>query len=402
MISMIKSNTKFLIFGQGASGVCAVFGALFTARNCSPEFYGFAAVVIVVSCFFGDAIDFGSCSWATKELAAKRISLEKVLSKLNSRSKKSLSYLLAVPIIYSLSPSSNLALVGFGFLPLLWIRVSYIQQCLITLTRIRIAVALQLLEKISWIIFIFVFIQFDNDIFLIVTPLIISQSIHAILGSIILRRITKIFDPLLVESPWNKASVREFGRQSLISDLASLDNFLVAAFSTLSNSATYSLSIRARGPLLIGAQSLNSVLRPYFARRELREARNVIKSEKNVILLTVAGISILAVMAFFFSGAIVGNGYPQIGLSLTLGILSTLPHLPLMLMANFMQTTGMEVFVRRFTTLTTLAILTSLFVLGLLGSLTAITAILVLILVNTVAMLFMLKIFLNRWRQLSD
>ncbi len=398
---MLKSRTKLLIIGQSASATMTLMATFITAKYCKSDIYGFCVILLFLGNLVGDVIDFGKCSWSTRELAANRMSLVSILRKLHRQGLFALSSLILCPLLVVFSPTDGLSILLACLLPFFWLRVTYIQQLLITMSHIEISIALLLAEKSAWLITLPMFIYFGDEIALFFTPILIGQAIHSLVGLRILRRMSQEMKMPVTDEEWDKRSIHEFGKQSLITDLSGLDNLIIGTFSSLGNSASYSLSTRVRNPLLLGVSALNSVLRPHFSRKDLVNAKKIFISESYLISINVLCVIGLALFAFFSVDSLFKGDYPNINIGMTLGILSILPHIPLSLMANFLQSTGSESYVKRFSLYITAFSLICLILLGVSGELNVITGMITLLVANTGGMFILIFRFLRIWKSIE-
>jgi O-antigen/teichoic acid export membrane protein len=336
-----------LSLGQLISSALSLLSTIIMARYCGPQIFALCVVFILIFNFLQAALDFGCCSWASRELAASRLTSVDFLKIRNSKFFLSLVFFVTIPMIDSKLLGENFfSSILFPLYPILWQQTNYLQQYLITKGKFSYAVSLQILERACWLLVFPISLNGGPKSISFIAPIIIGLFLHVILGEVILRRdlrnvsedsVLPLPKPLLL---FHKS--KSFGMISTLSNIANLDSLLVAKFGSLETSAQYSLSVRFRNPLTLIFQAIATQLRPVAATMDKLRIRTVFLETRNLLILGSVAVFMFAVFALIFGNQVFGEEYLEINRVLFFGIISAIPQGLILVCTAFLAGTGNE------------------------------------------------------------
>jgi hypothetical protein len=208
---------------QILSGFVASISLIAGARFCGAVTIGQGALLTTCLGIFADVIDFGRCSWVSREVAAGRKHLRDAKLILDFRTKILACFATIIAVMIILFLSKYIYLLGILMYPVLYLQTNYIQQLLFAKDRVKLALLLQILEKTAWLV-IFPLQEFlSSKLLLLFLPIICGGVVHVGLGRFFLNRIERS-DSYFIGTTNAKVY---FGIQSLVTDLGMLDNVLV-------------------------------------------------------------------------------------------------------------------------------------------------------------------------------
>lgn len=338
----ILSDTRLLFLGQLLAGLLSLIATIVTARYCGPTVFAFCMLTVLVLSVGLDVIDFGACSWSSRELAAGRISVSNYLHIMRRKSSHNLIYVFVGPLVYFLFPQSGWAILILGIYPTLWVRTNYIQQFLIVKGQTALALRFQILERLTWLLVLpMQYLQFDKWATYIF-PIIIGLVLHNFLGKGVLigysrdlSMMPKSFGGLIRKS-------KHIGIHSVITDISNLDTLIVARFASINDSASYGLSQKFRAPLMLGFNSFQTQMRLIAARRDKDSIKSLFKQEKGFLILNYFGLILASFILFLFGTDIFGSKFPNINELLAIGVLATIPLSIIVVASSFLVATGFE------------------------------------------------------------
>ncbi len=338
----ILSDTRLLFLGQLLAGLLSLIATIVTARYCGPTVLAFCMLTVLVLSVGLDVIDFGACSWSSRELAAGRISVSKYLHIMHRKSSHNLIYVFVGPLVYFLFPQSGWAILIVGIYPALWVRTNYIQQFLIVKEQIFLAVRLQIIERAVWLLIIPFQMLNINRWAAYIVPILTGLILHNFLGTraISMFRVGQSNITELDGSLFQKS--KYIGFMSVITDVSSLDTLIVARLSSLQSAASYGLAQRFRAPLLLGFTSFAKKLFPIAAAKNRSTIRALYKQEKNFLLLNYIFLFSTSIFFYIFGESIFGYEFQSINLILALGVLVAIPSSFVEIASSFLVATGSE------------------------------------------------------------
>lgn len=338
----ILSDTRLLFLGQLLAGLLSLIATIVTARYCGPTVLAFCMLTVLVLSVGLDVIDFGACSWSSRELAAGRISVSKYLHIMHRKSSHNLIYVFVGPLVYFLFPQSGWAILIVGIYPALWVRTNYIQQFLIVKEQIFLAVRLQIIERAVWLLIIPFQMLNINRWAAYIVPILTGLILHNFLGTraISMFRVGQSNITELDGSLFQKS--KYIGFMSVITDVSSLDTLIVARLSSLQSAASYGLAQRFRAPLLLGFTSFAKKLFPIAAAKNRSTIRALYKQEKKFLLLNYIFLFSTSIFFYIFGESIFGYEFQSINLILALGVLVAIPSSFVEIASSFLVATGSE------------------------------------------------------------
>ncbi len=344
-IRLLESKATILFLGQVISGILSLVGTVLMARFCGPMVFGVCIIVVLVTGVAQDFVDFGGASWASRELAANRLSTQVFLTFRRRRAIRSLLLLSTVPLISLTIPISLIPAILFSIHPILWMRTNYLQQHLLVLDGYTLAVKLQILERLLWNSSFFLhFLGFDEYLIFII-PQILGLLVHCLVGEILLRKLligrNNDFETFSNKLKGNKS----FGVMSIISDITNLDSLLIARATSTAESSQYSLSVRVRSPLTMTFQSIATHIRIESASKELWRVKRALKANRWLFFIGVGSIFCASILMFFFADLILGKDYVGINTILVIGSISAFPIGISAITTSFLSATGKDKFV---------------------------------------------------------
>jgi hypothetical protein len=121
LLKLKLSDTKVIFLGQIGAGTLSLIATIFIARYTGPTIFGVCASIILVFSVILDAIDFGACSWASRELSKKSISLFQYHQIMKFKTRLALLPILFLPLINILIDVNTLTSALFLLYQFLWI-----------------------------------------------------------------------------------------------------------------------------------------------------------------------------------------------------------------------------------------------------------------------------------------
>lgn len=340
------NKTIQLISGQIISGLLTLTATIASARYCGPEVVSAGVSLILIMSLVVDIADFGSCSWASRELAAHRIGLNRYLRILYT--KFSISFL-AFPLIVLLNLivfDLNHYLLFLGLYPCLWLGTNYIQQLLLVKSEIYFSQILQFIDRTSWLLVLPLSLLKINKFGSFVLPIIVGLILHITFGLVyISKRLRSDFDSEKSQNGENQKDIAHFGRIGLVTDIANLDTPIVTAITSLQEAGSYSLAQRFRNPSLIIFQSISIRIKPLAARGNRQEVIKFLRSERYLINFAIAGLIILSALSFSLADIIFGDNYEGVNLVLAFGFLIAIPSGISFIAISILSNAGFEKFV---------------------------------------------------------
>lgn len=339
-----NSSTRHLLIAQIFSGAVSLVVLFFSARVAGSSVVGTAAIAIVMSGVVIDIFDYGACSYYSTKLAAGETSKEAYWSILGQ--KQSLILLISMVIVApTILFSRDISLIYFIGYPLLWLRMNYVQQYFFAMGQFKQAVIAIYLDKLSYISVIPMYLFGEKGILIVIGPVMIGLVVHSIVGKFF----TRGNQSSLLKWKYTSSAIRisfqdskYFGRSSVITDVANLDTPLIAILLSVSDSGTYSLFQKFRGPLITGFQSFASSFKPIVAKGNKQDIKELLVSERWLLILNVCGILIFAVFFLKYSQFFLGSTFKDANLILCIGSLSALPTALSFLCSTYLTSSGLE------------------------------------------------------------
>jgi len=345
---MRSGGSKVVLFSQVFAGLISILALTITANYVGAKTFGFCSICILVLNIVIALIDFGACSWASREYAAQSITFGTYKNIMWSKTKLNLSLALFIPVFF-IEPSRE---YRFAFLlllyPALWNRSNYIQQFLLARNLIRESVLLVILDRICWLLIIPISVlKFDKTL-AYAFPIIVGLILQNILFNIILSR-EQLVDGENLE--FNQLELfrfsRHFGTISITSVISNFDGVLVATFSSIADSSSFLLAQRFKNPLTIVFSSVAMRLRPIAARKNVKSIKTALNYDAKLILVSVISTFGIAFFLLEFSEMFLGPDFKDSGVILFFGVIGSIPLGVLILVSSLLSSMGEEKFVAK-------------------------------------------------------
>lgn len=290
----MKTKTHLIFFGQVISGVLGLASATLTAKYVGALTFSICSSAILVSMALMSLMDFGSCSWVTRELAAKTVSFSEYFGIMQKKLRLSLSLVLLAPATIFFFQGSQRWITLLLLYPYLWSKYNYIQQYLISIQSVNESVKLVVIERIFWLLIVpFQIIGLDPYLAFI-APIILGLYFHQLLGMKYFRRHGSYLD---IKCRYSQLELfrksKYFGISSVLSVFSNLDGVVVTAIVGPSFSGTYLFAQRFRTPLTLVFNSLSMGIKPIAATKKTDKILQAIKSDAVFL-----GLSMLTNLTF--------------------------------------------------------------------------------------------------------
>jgi O-antigen/teichoic acid export membrane protein len=327
MIKMLKINdTKLIFLGQIVAGILSLIATIFLARYTGPTVFGICASIILVFSVILDLIDFGACSWASRELASKSISLFQYYQIMKFKTRLALLPVFVLPISIRLIEVSPLTIALFLLYPFLWLRTNYIQQYLLASFKIGWSIRLQILERSFWLMVIPMSIFSIDKLIVYILPITLGLITHYLMGNRILKKEITLVNNFKETKISNlNFKSKHFGINSVLSDMNNLDGAIIAKISTFVESGNYNLAQRFRVPLMYAYQAIATKLRIIAASKIRNDIAGVLKDNFHFFVTATLGIAFLSILNIFYAESIFGDSYKGLNQVMCIGVLTAIP-----------------------------------------------------------------------------
>ncbi len=351
---MIIDDTRRLFFGQIFTASISLLTTIWIARYTGASLFGYCVSFLLVLSVILDFLDFGSCSWAARELAKGEICSLRYRSIMQRKVKICLSLILLAPLFFFFSPSDGKFTFLFLIYPALWLKTNYIQQFLVVRSQVRRAVRLQINERLVWLLYLPLSYYSVDPVMSFILPIILGLLAHGFYGH---RAISQEIEIQVASggkrehcsTQYGFTETKNFGITSVVSDVANLDSVVIANVASLSESGIYSLSARFKVPLLMGAQAFAMKLRPVAAKLNREDIGVLVRENKNFMFSNIALILFGSFCAIFFAERIFGSSYNGLNTVFAISIITAIPNGIILVSSSFLSSIGQEQFIAKVT-----------------------------------------------------
>jgi len=355
---MRSGGSKLVLVGQVIAGLMSFLALAITANYVGAKTFGFCSICILVLNIAIALMDFGACSWASREYAAQSISLGTFKNIMWSKTKLNLFFVLFIPVFF-IEPLWEYRFVFLLLLyPALWNRSNYIQQFLLARNMLSESVLLVLVDRTCWLLIIPFSVMNLDEILAFALPIIVGLTLQSILFNRILGR-EKLAEG---ESLHFKQLAlfgysRHFGAISITSVISNFDGILVATFSSIVESSNFLLAQRFRNPLTIVFSSIAMRLRPIAARKNIKSIKTALVYDAKLMLVSVISTLGIAFFLLEYSEKFLGQEFKDSGVILFFGVIGSIPLGVLILASSLLSSMGSEKFVAKVNSTYTILIL---------------------------------------------
>lgn len=345
---MRVSGSKLILLSQVIAGLMSFLAIMITANYVGAKTFAFCSILILVLNIAITLMDFGACSWASREYAAQRISLGTFKNIMWSKTKLNLVFVIFMPVFF-FNPLSEFRFTFLLLLyPVLWNRSNYIQQFFLSRKLVRESALFVLMDRACWLLIIpMSTLNFDKSL-AFVFPIFTGLTLQSISFNLYLCQ-RKIADGEIVRYRQLElfSFSRHFGAISTTGVISNFDGFLVASLSTIAESANYLLAQRFRNPLTIVFASISMRLRPIAATRDVLSIKVSLCRDVKLMLLSIVSTFGVAVFLLKFSGNFLGPEFKGSSVILFFGVISSIPLGILLLTSSLLSSMGSERFVAK-------------------------------------------------------
>ena len=340
---MRSGGSKLVLFGQVTAGLMSLLAVAITANYVGAKTFGFCSICILVLNIAITLMDFGACSWASREYAANSISLGTFKNIMWSKTKLNLLFVTFIPAFF-LEPMRE---QRFAFLlllyPVLWNRSNYIQQFLQARNLVSKSVLLVVVDRTCWLLIVPISILNLDKTLAFAFPIIAGLSLQSILFKIILARENLVEGEVVYFKQFALFGFsRHFGAISTTGVISSFDGMLVATFSSFADSANFLLAQRFRNPLTIVFSSIAIRLRPIAARRNVTSIKTSLRSDAKLMFFSVLFTFGIAFFLLEYSEKFLGQEFKDSGAILFFGVIASIPMGVLLLTSSVLSSMGAE------------------------------------------------------------
>jgi O-antigen/teichoic acid export membrane protein len=323
---MSVRQSELILVGQVSAGLISLVAVTLTARYVGPEVFSFCSIATTIFIGFMSLTDFGSCSWAARELASEGMSEGEYISVMHAKLKLNLVPLFLSPIIFLLLPNRYSLLALLCVYPLLWNHYNFVQQFLVIKGLIRDSTLLVVIERFCWLLVIpFQLLGIDRTLSFVL-PILTGLSVHALIGNRYFRAIDVEKSPA---TPFKQIEIfrssRHFGFMSIFGAISNYDGAIVAVTSTIESSASYILSQRFRNPLMLIFNSFSIRIKPIAAKKNFKMIKGALKDDFHLLFLGIIGNLLVSILMLFGYSRFLGADYENIGIVMCMGTLTSIP-----------------------------------------------------------------------------
>jgi O-antigen/teichoic acid export membrane protein len=117
---------------------------------------------------------------------------------------------------------------------------------------------------------------------------------------------------------------RDLGVISAISDMSTLDTWLVSKVSNLAESGIYGLALRFRNPFQLSANVVGSRLKPAIAQKDMTSVKRIFHESKNLILVNIFGLILISLSSLVVLPILLPVGYGNLNYAFAIGCISVI------------------------------------------------------------------------------
>lgn len=339
--------SRIVFFGQVIAGATSLVSITVIANSIGAAAFSYCSTFLMIMIFMMSVIDFGSCAWASRELAANRISQEDYFNVMELKWKHHITLLFLLPVtFFVVREGLEFSLLLFLY-PALWNRYNFIQQHLIAKNYIKISTALLVLERICWLLAVpLVQLNVRPDLSFCI-PILCGLLLHNVLGLKIIRPAKKIRLRKRITNLELVNKSKYLGVTSLSGSVSNLDGVVLVACSSLTDSSSYILAQRFRNPLTLVFTAVSTRLKPVAATQDHKFLRATLREEMWFIFLGIVGAVILATFLLFYSSLIIDDSFEKVAITLFIGTLVSIPLGFVLLTSGLLNLLGEEKYVSK-------------------------------------------------------
>lgn len=290
---------KLSVIGQALNGGVSFFGVALWARNSSSSDLATIFITLSIMAVLVDLFDFGGSAWATRELVYSKLNSNIVWNFLFKKIRILIVLLLIISIIFLYRGAYPVFVFFVATYPFYILCIGYFQGFCLTQDKYFQSFFAQFLERIFWI-FPIGLLEFVTDpLICIEISLIIGSSLSVMYMLGLASRYSRQRNSQ-AHLQYNFLDTyklsKKLGFGSVISDLYSLDTFLVQNFSNSIQAGGYSLIQKNRNFAVLGFAVFGSKLRLAVSESK-KSSRKLFKDDWHILILNI----MVLILVFIFA-----------------------------------------------------------------------------------------------------
>ena len=345
---MRSRGSKLIILGQVFAGLTSLVALTVCANYVGAKVFGFCSVLILVLNIAITLMDFGACSWASREYAAHRMSVGTFKNVMWSKTKLNMCIAILAPLFFLDNMNEFKFAVILLVYPVLWNRSNYLQQYLLARNQVRESVSLVLLDRTCWLLIIPLSFHNVDESLAFATPIIVGLILQSL-----------FFKKLLTQNEVNEGEIvyynqkalfgvsKHFGTISTSGVISNFDGVLVASLSSISESSSFLLAQRFRNPMTIVFTSIAMRVRPIAASKDVQSIKSTLKEDSKLMAVSIFSTLGIAVFLLEFSEYFLGPEFKGSGPVIFFGVVASIPMGALLLSSSILSAMGAEKFVAK-------------------------------------------------------
>ncbi len=355
---MQRSGSKKFLIGQIIAGVMSFLAISITAKYVGARIFGFCSLFILVLNIAITLVDFGGCSWASREYAAQKISLGTFKFVMWSKTKLNSLFILLTPVFLTDAMKEFQFAFLLLFFPMLWNRTNYIQQFLLVRNLSNTSVLLIIVDRACWLLIIPMSAVNADKILSFILPIIVGLLIQNIYFSVWIDTKENIEGEIVQYRQRSLFVIsKHFGVIGTSGVISNFDGVLVASLSSISESSNYLLAQRFRNPLTIAFSSISMRLRPIAAKKNLKTIKAALRDDAQLMALSVISTTAFAIFLLFYAEKMLGPEFQDASVALFFGVITSIPLGILLLTSSLLGAMGVEDYVAKANTVYSITIL---------------------------------------------
>jgi O-antigen/teichoic acid export membrane protein len=311
------------LIGQAFNGVVSFLGIATWAHSSSPSTLASVFIPLSVMAIIVDLVDFGGNSWITREIVHMNLNSRVTWNFLFQKIKITVFLLIPISIGMSITGKSPLLILFISIYPIFILNMSYFQGFCLRTEKYFQAFFAQLLERVCWFLPILLIHFYNNVLDCILYSLIIGATLSLTFMSIRILADLKVQSGLVGTRytflQTYKLSAK-IGFVSVISDLYSLDTFLVQNFSSSTQAGFFSLVQKNRNFAVLGFSVFSSKLRLAVSQGK-DESRKLINNEWEMLAVNLIGLLVVYIASPKLIDFFYGSDYIALNSIMRIGVL---------------------------------------------------------------------------------
>jgi len=316
-------SLKISLVGQAFNGGLSFLGIATWAhfsnqRTLASVFISLSAIAILV-----DLVDFGGNSWITREIVHLNWNSRVTWNYLFQKIKIIMIFLTLIAIGLFIKGRSPVQILFIFIYPLFILSMSYFQGFCLRTEKYFEAIFAQFLERSCWFLPMILTRFYKDSLECILLSLILGSVFSLAYIFLLIQKDFKVENGLLrdrftIMQTYRSSS--KLGFVSVISDLYSIDTFLVQTFSSPTQAGGFSLVQKNRNFAVLGFSVFGSKLR--LALSEGKDAsRKLFQNEWEILAMNIVGLLLVYIAAPKLISFFYGPDYLVLNSVMRIGVL---------------------------------------------------------------------------------